>query len=141
MKPQHIIFVCIGCGSSHKTKQYVVKSGGERLLEQLQTLHRDWSVQDEFSIRSIDCMDACDQACAIALMSPGKPTCLFGNLPVEETQLESTAAAVLNYAGKYHAKPNGSVSYIQCPELLKKRMLAKIPPMPETANLEAPDKT
>jgi predicted metal-binding protein len=134
---QHTMFVCTSCASAHRTKQPIRRSGGERLLEQLQNLHQT-SPLDAFSIQPAECLGACEQDCAIALIAPGKHTYLFGNLPVDDEHLESTAAAVLDGARQYQVKLDGSISYIKCPELLKKRVLAKIPPMPENRlNLEA----
>lgn len=127
---QHTLFVCTSCGSAHRTKQAIRVSGGERLLERLQSLQQTSPLPEEFSILSVDCMGACEQHCTIALSASGKHTYLFGNLPVDDEQLETTAVAVLDGARQYHAKSDGSISYIKCPELLKKKVLAKIPPLP-----------
>jgi predicted metal-binding protein len=135
MNDQHIIFVCTGCGSSHKTKQYVVKSGGERLLEQLKILHHDWTLHDEFEIHPVACMGVCEQSCAIAFISPGKQTYLFGGLPGETSSVELTATAVLDCARQYHAKPNGMLPYSKRPELMRAGAIARIPPMPTTESL------
>lgn len=137
MNHQHIVFVCTSCGSSHKTKQYVAKSGGERLLERLQTLHRDWVLQDEFAIQPVDCMGVCEQACAIAFVSPSKQTYLFGSLPADAACVESTATAILDCARQYHAKPDGLLSYSKRPELLRAGAIARIPPMPTKESLDA----
>lgn len=130
MTHQHIIFVCTSCGSSHKTKQYVAKSGGERLLEKLQTLYCAWTLQDEFSIQPVECMGVCEQACAIAFVSPNKQTYLFGSLPGDATSVEATATAVLQCASQYCAKSNGLLPYSKRPELLRAGAIARIPPMP-----------
>jgi predicted metal-binding protein len=111
-------------------KQAIRKSGGERLLEQLQTLDRAAPV-DGLSIEPNQCLGACDRHCAIAFNAPGKYIYLFGDLPVDEEQLESTATAVMMFANQYYAKADGTISYLKCPELLKKRVLAKIPPLAE----------
>ncbi len=129
MKHQHVIFVCTSCAGNHQKKQHC-QSGGERLLEQLQTLHQNWSLQAEFSIQSVQCMGVCDRDCAIALVSPSKRTYLFGNLPVDDERLEATATAVVDCASQYQAKSDGSLSYSERPELLKTRVIARIPPMP-----------
>jgi len=125
---QHILFVCTSCESAHRTKQAIRVSGGQRLLDQLRSLHKH-SPLEELSIQPTECLSACTQPCAIALVAADKPTYLYGNLPIEEEQLESTATAVLAFAKQYHAKADGSISYLKCPELLKKRVLAKIPPL------------
>lgn len=129
MSDSHILFVCTSCASAHRTKQAIRRSGGERLLEQLQTMHQV-SPLPEFSIQPIECLSACEQDCAIALIAAGKPTYLLGRLPVEEELLEATAEAALAFASQYRAKFDGSISYLKCPELLKKRVLAKIPSVP-----------
>jgi predicted metal-binding protein len=109
-------------------KQAIRKSGGERLLEQLQTLDRTAPLAG-LSIEANECLGACDRACAIAFNAPGKYIYLFGGLPVDEEQLESTATDVIEFASQYHAKSDGTISYLKCPELLKKRLLAKVPPL------------
>lgn len=135
MNHPHVIFICTSCGSSHKTKQYVVKSGGERLLEQLKLLHHDWTLQDEFSIQPVDCMGVCEQSCAIAFVSPNKQTYLFGGLPADSACVENTATAVLECARQYHAKPDGLLPYSKRPHLLRAGAIARIPPMPTSANV------
>lgn len=130
MNDQHTLFVCTSCGSGHKTEQFVAKSGGERLLEELQTLSDDWALQDNFEIHPVECMGVCDQACAIAFVSPHKQTYLFGSLPADAASVEATATAVLTCAGQYHAKPDGLLPYAKRPELLRAGAIARIPPMP-----------
>jgi predicted metal-binding protein len=127
---QHVMFVCTSCESAHRTKQAIRISGGERLLRQLQTLHASLSLE-KLTIQPTECLGACEQNCAIALSAFGKHTYVFGNLPVDDERLESTAAAVMMGASQYYAKPDGTLSYIKCPELLKKNVLAKVPPLAE----------
>lgn len=72
-----------------------------------------------------------DMEGAIALSAFGKHTYLFGNLPVDDERLEATAAAVMTGASQHYDKSD-TISYIKCLELLKKNVLAKIPPLPES---------
>lgn len=130
MSPSHTLFVCTTCASAHRTKQAIRVSGGDRLLEQLQTLHQDWPLQEEFAIHPTDCFGVCNQDCAIALSAPGKNTYLLANLPVDSEQLKPIASAILDYATKYFNAADGSVKHMQCPNLLRKKALARIPPLP-----------
>jgi predicted metal-binding protein len=126
---RHVLSVCTSCASAHRMKQTIRRSGGERLLEQLQALDRTAPLEG-LAIAPHECLGACDRACAIAFNAPGKYIYLFGDLPVDdEEQLASTATAVLKFASQYHAKPDGTISYIKCPELLKKRVIARVPPL------------
>jgi predicted metal-binding protein len=109
-------------------KQAIRKSGGERLLEQLQTLDRTAPLEG-LSIEPNECLGACGRSCAIAFNAPGKFIYLFGDLPVDDEQIESTATAVMKFASQYHTKADGTISYLKCPELLKKRVVGKVPPL------------
>ncbi|NJO78537.1 MAG: DUF1636 domain-containing protein [Cyanobacteria bacterium RM1_2_2] len=132
MNEQHILYVCITCGEQKKkTKSDEAnKRDGERLIEQLQTLHQNWELRENFALQPIKCMGVCERDCAIAFIAAGKRTYLFGNLPTDDSCLEETASAVLNCAQQYHAQSDGVLSYFDRPELLKTRVLARIPPAP-----------
>jgi predicted metal-binding protein len=112
-------------------KQAIRRSGGERLLEQLWAAQKALPLPLEVSIQPVECLGACEQDCAIALIAADKPTYLFGRLPVDDEALEATATAVLDFISQYTAKSDGSISYLKCPELLKKLVLAKVPPLPQ----------
>jgi predicted metal-binding protein len=129
MNHPHAIFVCTTCGKNQQSDRKNDRSDGDRLLAQLQTLHQTSSLHS-ISIQPVKCMGVCEQDCAIALVSPGKRTYLFGNLPTDAARIESTAIAVLDCASQYQAKADGALAYGDRPELLKTRVLARIPPLP-----------
>jgi predicted metal-binding protein len=133
MNNQHILYVCTTCGEHAKNTQSntVNQRGGEKLLERLQTLHRDWELRENFAIQAVKCMGVCERDCAVAFIAAGKRTYLFGNLPTDDSRLEDTASAVLNCAQQYHTQAEGVLSYFDRPELLKTRVLARIPPLPK----------
>lgn len=132
MNNQHILYVCVTCGECCKTTGSSAKNkrDGERLLEQLQALHQDWPLRESFEIQSVKCMGVCERDCAVAFIAAGKRTYLFGNLPTDDARLEATASAVLDCAQHYHTQSDGALSYFDRPELLKTRVLARIPPSP-----------
>ncbi|WP_373540780.1 DUF1636 family protein [Chamaesiphon sp.] len=68
---QHVMSVCTSCASAHRMKQAIRRSGGERLLAQLQTSYQA-SPLASFTIAPNECLGACDRACAIAFNAPGK---------------------------------------------------------------------
>ncbi|MGB3515924.1 MAG: DUF1636 domain-containing protein [Elainellaceae cyanobacterium] len=131
---QHTVFVCTTCASEHCTEQDLGISGGDRLLEQIQTLHQDWPLQEDVAIHPIKCFGICNQACAIALSAIGKNTYLLANLPVDREKIELIAGAILEYATQYFNSPDGLVNHMQCPHLLQKKALARIPPLPDSSN-------
>ena len=127
---EHILFVCTTCASKYQDGKKVGESGGERLMQQIQISAQAWELASEFLIEPVQCLSTCSQACAIAFMGSNKLTYLFGNLPVDETQIEITATTVLECAGQYYENPQGLLSYKERPELLKNKVMARIPAFP-----------
>ncbi|MBD2182534.1 DUF1636 domain-containing protein [Planktothrix sp. FACHB-1355] len=123
---QHTLFVCTTCATVWKEGKPQGKSGGEQLLENLNKLHQNWDLKDNFTIQQVKCMSACSHACTISFAAPGKYTYLFGDLPVGDS-----ASAILDCAYQYYAKADGSLPWSERPEPLKKGIIAKIPPLTE----------
>lgn len=121
---QHILFVCKTCATIRIDGKPQGKSGGEQLLEQLQELHTNWELQDEFQIKEVDCMSACSRSCAISFVASGKYTYLFGDLSVSES-----AAAILDCAKLYFTNSEGYLAWADRPKHLKNGILARIPPI------------
>lgn len=124
MNQQHTLFVCTTCASIWQDGKRVGESGGQQLLKQLQHIAQDWELRDKFPIEAVECMSACNRSCVIAFAASGKSTYLFGDLHVD-----SSASAVLACASQYYVKPDGLLPWSERPELLKKGILARIPPI------------
>jgi predicted metal-binding protein len=122
MNPQHTLFVCKACASVWEEGKRVGETGGQKLLQQLQSLAENWDLQDEFPIQEVECMSACSHSCVVAFAAPGKLTYIFGDLPVDKS-----ASAVLECASQYYAKTDGMLPWSERPEPLKKGVLARIP--------------
>jgi len=135
MQSQHTIFVCTSCASQYQDKKKVGKSGGERLMTQMRNTIQDWDLAPEFSLQPVQCLSTCSHACAIAFIAPDKLTYLFGDLPIDNTQIANTASTVLECAAQYHAHPDGLLSYKERPELLKNKVIARIPSLPPLPTL------
>jgi predicted metal-binding protein len=123
-KTQHVLFVCKACATVYIEGKPQGKSGGQQLLEQLQELHSDWELREEFQLQEVECMSACSHSCAISFVASGKYTYLFGNLPSE-----GSATAVLDCAQLYFANSQGYLPWADRPKPLKNGILARIPPV------------
>ncbi|HAX80560.1 MAG TPA: FeS-binding protein [Cyanobacteria bacterium UBA11372] len=124
MNAQHILFVCKTCATVWKDGKPQGKSGGQELIENLSQLHQNWELRDRFLLQEVECMSACSHSCAVSFAAPDKYTYLFGDLPPQ-----NSAAAVLECAAQYYAKPNGLLPWAERPEPLKKGVIARIPPL------------
>jgi predicted metal-binding protein len=124
---KHALFVCKSCSFSPTQRDYMGKRGGFHLLTQLLNLYQKWVLQSEFVIQEVSCLSACKRPCTVAFTAPNKTTLMFGDLP----PLQS-AAAVIRLGEQYYSSNNGIVPRHERPEILRKRILAQIPPPPES---------
>lgn len=126
---QHILFVCKTCATVWKEGKPEGKSGGKKLIEQLNKLHQNWDLREQFPIQEVECMSACSSPCTVSFSAAGKYTYLFGNLPADVETLQATSVAVLECASQYFTKPDGLLPWSERPEPLKKGVIARIPPL------------
>jgi predicted metal-binding protein len=127
VNPQHCLFVCTTCGSKWENGLRVGTSEGERLLQELAALHREWDLAAEFPLQAVGCMSACSRSCAISFAAAGKHTYLFGDIPA--TDAEIPLHNILDCAEKYYQHPTGILPWAERPAPLKQGILAKIPPL------------
>ena len=122
------IFVCTTCASRWENGMRVGESGGKKLLKRLQSDYPKWELNQEFMIHPVECMSACSRSCVISFASPGKNTCVFGDISPDLIPTE--VDGVFDCAGKYYVHPEGSLPWSERPQPLKKGLLAKIPAVP-----------
>ena len=124
MKNQSVLFVCTGCGGNAESDRQGKVRNGALLLDQLQTLHQEWTLRDEFEIRPVKCMGVCNRPCTIAFVSAGKFTYLFGDLQASDLK---TASDILVCASQYAHHLDGTLAYRERPDRLRDTIIAKIP--------------
>jgi predicted metal-binding protein len=129
MNDRPVLFVCTVCGKNPDAE--ITQRAGEKLIKQVQHLHQALDLGERFLIRPVKCMGVCGRPCAIAFVAAGKFTYLFGDLPSDGSEL--SAATVLDCMGQYCDHPEGLLPYRERPELLRDRIIAKIPALPQGA--------
>lgn len=118
------LFVCTTCGSTWADDKRIGTSAGEFLLRDLQTALADAGVQ----IEPVKCLSACLNSCAVAITAPGKFSYVLGQLPAKDQRSE-TVQALVEMAKLHREKADGFVPYGERPELLKNRVMGRIPPL------------
>ncbi|MBD1857580.1 MULTISPECIES: DUF1636 domain-containing protein [Leptolyngbya] len=120
----HVLFVCRSCSVSKHQREHLGHRGGFHLLEQLKQEFETWELDAPFVIREVECLSACNRPCVVALSAPGKTTLMFGDLPPFES-----AIAIRELCQQYFHSADGIVPRSDRPDLLKKGILARIPPV------------
>ncbi len=75
------------------------------------------------AVKSVECLSACSQGCAVALSAPGRWSYIYGRLS------EHDASDILAGAAAYARAPDGIVPWRERPEIFRKQSLARIPPI------------
>jgi predicted metal-binding protein len=75
-------------------------------------------------VRPVQCLSVCKRPATVAVTSPGGYTYLFGDL-----QTESGTAALASFVKSYQNADYGLVPWRERAEVLRKGMVARVPPM------------
>ncbi len=78
----------------------------------------------------VECLSACGNGCAVALAAPGKWTYLYGGLDPE-----AHAGEILRGAALYAQSTDGMPPWRERPEIFRKNVIGRTPPLPDTPPL------
>jgi predicted metal-binding protein len=73
----------------------------------------------------VECLSNCKRACTVALSGPGRWTYVVGDVTPE------MAAEIVEGARRYAATADGVVPWRERPEIFRKGVIARVPPLPE----------
>jgi predicted metal-binding protein len=73
-----------------------------------------------------ECLSGCKRSCTVALNSPGKWSYVIADLDPARH-----AEDILAFARAYAAHPEGVPAWRERPEIVKRSVLARVPPLPQ----------
>ena len=79
---------------------------------------------DRVQVRAVQCLSVCKRPATVAVTSPDGYTFLFGDL-----QTESGTAALVSFVQSYHKSDYGLVPWRERADVLRKGMVARVPPL------------
>ena len=123
--PQTTLFVCALCRFSAAEKSRDGISGGQHLINQLQTELENRNLQSAVQLKPLRCMAACSQPCNVTVAAPDKLTFILSDLPPTEA-----ASAVSEFCQQYTACPDGKVPYRERSEAIRGATAFVLPPLP-----------
>jgi predicted metal-binding protein len=75
-------------------------------------------------VAPVECLSGCKRGCTVALTAPGKWSYVIADLDPERN-----APDILSFAEQYAAHPDGVPVWRERPEIVKRSVLARIPPL------------
>ena len=79
----------------------------------------------------VECLSGCKRSCTVALAAPGKWSYVIADLDPERH-----AGDILTFAQQYSAHPDGVPVWLERPEIVKRSVLARVPPLPPAMGKE-----
>ena len=125
MTDKHTIFVCQSCGGNWQDGRQVGNSGGYLLHQELAAQLATNPLAQDFEIKAVKCMGACNRPCVIAFAAAGKSTYLFGDL--DRNSVAEVSESILECASLYQRNLDGAMKWSERPERLKKSVIGVIP--------------
>ena len=100
---------------------------GRDLLAAIEDRLRE-APRPDLAVVAVECLSVCKRPCTVALSSPGRWTYVYGGLDPG-----TAAEAMLAGAALYAGTADGIVPWRERPEILKRGVVARIPPLAPTA--------
>jgi predicted metal-binding protein len=111
-----VVSVCVTC----KTAEGGIVVGPDML----ESVKAAVGTSDHVQVRPVQCLSVCKRPATVAVTSADGYTFLFGDL-----QTESGTAALLSFVKSYQKSDYGLVPWRERAEVLRKGMVARVPPM------------
>lgn len=77
------------------------------------------------SVETVECLSVCKRPCTVAVSGEGRWTYIYGDLDAE-----TGAQTLLAFARQYGATADGVVPWRERPEIIRKSVIARLPPFP-----------
>ena len=112
-----VLHVCTTCRGEGDARP------GRDLLAALEALVAE-RPRPGLRVEAAECLSVCKRPCTVAASSPGRWTYVWGDLDPA-----TSAAALLDGVGLYAATADGIVPWRERPEILRKGVVARVPPL------------
>ncbi len=113
-----VVSVCISCKASDGSGAVV----GPDMFDAVNAALGDGDAA--IMVRPVQCLSVCKRPATVAVTSPDGYTFLFGDL-----QTDSGTAALVSFVRSYQKSDYGLVPWRERAEVLRKGMLARVPPL------------
>ena len=116
------LYVCTTCRADGEPALPLDARAGARLFASLDAaLREDVTVE----LIPVECLSVCKRPCTVSLAAPGKWTYVYGDLPPD-----TAVPIILDAVKLYAVAPDGLIPWKQRSDVIKKGVVARLPPYP-----------
>ncbi|MGA7326000.1 MAG: DUF1636 domain-containing protein [Rhodomicrobium sp.] len=121
------LHVCVTCRRGEEPLEpREERSGNKMRLALSEALRRESPGAPGVRLVPVECLSGCKRGCTVALSAPAKWSYVIADLDPQQH-----AHDVLNFAKQYSAHPEGVPTWRDRPEIIKRSVLARVPPLPQ----------
>lgn len=119
--------ICVTCRRDPEAAAAPEERDGARLYARLEA-ERQRLAEAGIGLSEVRCLSGCKRACTALLTGAGKWSYVLC-----EVDPETAAGDLVDYAERYAASADGQVAWRERPESLRRKTLARIPPLEPAA--------
>ncbi len=128
VSPRVTLHVCITCRRGEEPLEPREGRSGHKMHQTLAEAIEKGDAS-AFELVPVECLSGCKRSCTVALAAPGKWSYVIADLDPERHVPD-----ILAFAAQYAAHPDGVPAWRERPEIVRRSVLARIPPLPRPAN-------
>lgn len=118
------LHVCVTCRRGEEPLEPREARSGAKMCAAITAELARRAASHAVELHFVECLSGCKRGCTAALSSPEKWTYVLGDLDPA-----THAPDVLTFALQYAAHPEGVPIWRERPEIVRKSVLARVPPM------------
>jgi len=124
------LIVCETCRMPDDAPEALPRAGAVLAGRMERALAEDPELAAQVKLRPMRCLMSCRRACAVAVRSSDRMSYVLGDLPPDESSVETLTA----YLRAYAATADGIVPFKQWPQGVKGRFVSRMPPLESAEN-------
>ena len=117
--PQTILRICVTCRRNAEAELAEADRDGARLYRALAA-----EADDSLRVEEVRCLSGCKRACTAVIAAPDKWAYVLCEIDPDTQGLD-----LLDYARRHGETPDGQVPWCERPDSLRRKTLARIPPL------------
>ncbi|GAB5468268.1 MAG: DUF1636 domain-containing protein [Rhodospirillales bacterium] len=130
MQQPSVLRICVTCRRDRETAVADEQRDGARLYRALE-VDRPRLAAAGVDLEEVRCVSGCKRACTAVLSAAEKWSYVLCDIDGEVERED-----LIDYALRYAAAEDGQIPWRERPEALRRKTLARIPPLPTTAKKE-----
>ncbi len=120
------LHVCITCRREEEPLEpREGRSGHKMRLALAEALQREGRSVPGIKLVPVECLSGCKRGCTVACSAPSKWSYVICDLDPQQHVND-----ILRFAEQYSAHPDGVPTWRDRPEIIKRSVLARVPPLP-----------